>query len=597
MKKQKLVTLSLIILICLIGFRVSFFAQAEVRQSTINYLANGPQDAWVTQGLAAAGRDNLDLSYLADFNGQSANEFARTILAVAAARQNPMAFNGQDLVNGLLSYRNNQQIGSINLINDDFWGIIALRAAGYSADSPIISESKNFILTAQNNDGSFSYAPQSAGDSNDTAAAIMALLDAGQSAESEEIQAALSYLHAVQNEDGGFAFTNGESDSGSDAWVIAALNKLGIDPQSWQRSEHSPISHLESLILEDGSFRWLSGDAQGNRLMTAYAAVGLAGRSFPVAYFQAPQDGQNLHHLRIEGQSNTICDAEVAGATALDIVENGAEVCDYSYHIQQTDLGPYLDRINNEQAEGESGWLYRVNWISPMVGAADYQLEEGDYVLWAYGNWAIQPLRIQLSASQAELNEEMTAAVYYLNDQSGEWLAASEATVTAGNRTFQTNGEGQAIFSIAERSTLRVYAEKENFIRSQKELLLVGSGQSETVSLTVNIENDGGGGGNALSFIIDTHDLDFGTLRPGAQAERGVRITNTGDLPAYFETIVSGDALLENNIYLDSQPWENFNTVIQNNNTDDIPVVLRVPQDYRGSGVKEGSLVFWAARQ
>ena len=586
-----------ILLIVSLAFGFNF-VMAEVDQQTVNYLSNAQQNAWVTQALKAVGQENLNISYLNDYEGDNATDYAKAVLAVVAAGENPYDYQNQNFVSGLRSYYESQQIGSVNLLNDDFWGIIALRSADELVDSQIIRDSRDFILEAQNQDGGWSYAPNAESDSNDTAAAIMALLEAGQQADSQEIQNALEYLQSVQNEDGGFAFTEGQSDSGSDAWVITALNKLNIDANSWTQEDNTPVSHLQSLMLDDGSFKWLESDEQGSLLMTAFAAVALSGSSYPIAYYQPPED-EGVYHLRIEGSSKTICNAQVEGATALEVLENGAEICDYTYNIQDTDWGPYLNQINNEQAEGNLGWLYWVNWLSPMVGAGDYELEEGDEVLFAFGSWGIQPLRISLSTFEAELNQEVTAQVEYFNGES--WQASAEAIVNVGNSNYQTNQNGQVTFSVGEDATFRVYAEKEGFIRSERAVVVVGFGSQETINLSVNIQDEQAGADEeeqaqdeVISFSVNTNNLSFGDLRPGGQSVRSITVTNNSEASMYLESEVLGDPLFEDNIYLAGELWENFNTVIENEGSTDVSVSLQVPQNYQ-SGVYEGSLVLWAS--
>src|SRR3989344_6368445 len=104
----------------------SLSAWAEVSQAAIDYLAESSQNQWVTQALSAVGAFEFDLAYLDDYEDANANDFAKTILAVVAAGLDPHDFNGQDLVEGLLAYHNNSQLGAVNLLNDDIWGVIAL---------------------------------------------------------------------------------------------------------------------------------------------------------------------------------------------------------------------------------------------------------------------------------------------------------------------------------------------------------------------------------------------------------------------------------------------------------------------------------------
>lgn len=589
MKKRFIIIL---ITVLVLNFGV---ALAEVGQTTINYLLGQTQDQWITMGLAATGQSSLNLGYLSGFEANSANDYSKTILALVSAGQNPYAYNGIDFVSGLESYSQNNQIGSSSLVSDDFWGILALRSAGKESNYSIIQSSKDFILNNQNSDGGWGYAPGSGSDTNDTAAAIMALLDSGLTSASPEIQEAAAYLTAAQNSDGGFPFAPGsESDSGSDAWVIAALNKLGISPTTLSQGSNNPLTHLQLLVLEDGSYRWLIGDLEGNPLMTAYVAVALSGKYYPVDYYEAPVINPTAHHLRIEGASTTYCDADVEAVNALEIVEHGAAICGYTYVIEQTSFGPYLTAINNEAAEGTNGWLYRVNWLSPALGANNYPLEDNDEVLWYFGEWGILPIRISLSDNQIEPGGQTVATVEYYNETS--WSPLSAATIYAGAITAQTNDAGQATLTMPSAGSFEVYAEKDNYIRSPKLSLLVSGEVLQTINMTVNINNAGTPQGS-LSFVVETTDLNFGTANLGENISLPVSITNNGNSALYLEAIVGGDLFFKDYTYLNNVLWENYSDTFAAAETKSVNVALNVPASYGGGGLKQGSLTFWAASQ
>lgn len=623
---KKILNIFLLVAFITLGLPSNFKLEAAVGQATIDYLLRARQSSWITQGLRAAGEANLNLDYLNNWQSQHANDVSKAVLAVVAAGQNPNDFNGQNLVQTLLNYQNNNQLGAVNLINDDDWGIMALRSAGLPIDHAAIVNSKNYILQNQNDDGGWSYQPGSVSSSNNTAAAIMALSEAGLSKNDQVISRALNYIRDFQNDDGGFSDNAGAvSDSASDAWIIAALNKLAIDPATWQRNNRNAVQHLTSLMLNDGSFPYVAGEEQGNPVYTAQAVVALAGKSWPVARIAVQgndDNGNNNHlgdvdaanpgngdqvnqpqHLRIEGANQTICDVDVEAATALAAVERGAGLCGYQYHITQSDFGPYLDRVNNEASEGPNGWMYRVNWVSPQVGAADYNLRAGDYVLWAFGQFPLLPLRLSLSDDAVGLNEEVTATVEYFDEQ--QWLPAVEARVQAGANVYTTNQDGRTILSFPERAAFDVYATKAGLIRSQKQALKIGSGLTDSLDLRVNVENaNPGGGGNGgnnggnqggrLAFEIAMDNLDFGALRPAASASRQVRVSNTGDVGIYLEATVTGDSVFTQGLALDARAWEEYSANLPSQAGSEVSVSLTVPANYQGSGPKQGQLVFWA---
>lgn len=262
------------------------------------YLKSQPADAWITQALIATGETNIlvdNLKSVAEGGFNSTNDYAKTILALAAVGENPTTFSEIDYVAKLKTYYDGVQMGDATLLNDDIWSILAF-ASIKKADSPEAAAAKEFLLTNQNADGGWGYMVGGSSGTNDTAAAIMALREMGLDAGSAVITNAVAFLHARQNDDGGFLndpIWGTDSDSGSDAWVISAIYKIGQDPATWTKNGNNPLAHLRLLQDNaDGGFWWVdpSGSpAFNNKAMTAFAVIALAGKSFPVGFYEIPQ--------------------------------------------------------------------------------------------------------------------------------------------------------------------------------------------------------------------------------------------------------------------------------------------------------------------
>ena len=162
------------------------------QQSSDGSIGGFGTSAWVTMAIAAAGEDPHDwrigsnpsiVDYLAD-NAASAGlvtDYARMILAITAANENPTSFGGVNFVAQLKASCSAGQIGDSSVLNDDFWGVMALIAAGESPSSEVVANSVAFIKSNQNGDGGWSWGAGGASDVDDTAAAIMALVSAGES--------------------------------------------------------------------------------------------------------------------------------------------------------------------------------------------------------------------------------------------------------------------------------------------------------------------------------------------------------------------------------------------------------------------------------
>ncbi len=269
-------------------FLKPFLAYAGVPEA-VNYLKNQTLDDWIVQALAAAG-ENIDPTPLQSFGGSSANDYSKRILSLVAAGQNPTTYTGINLVQSLKNFANGGQLGNPALLNDDTWGIMALRSAGLPATDSVIKNSVQYLLTNQNTDGGWSWGVGFDSDTNSTAAVLMALAEVGYTASDSFVQAGVSYLTSQQNSDAGWPYQLPcywpgceASDSASTAWVVSALNKLNLNAASWIKSGVKPQDFLLSLQTADGSFKWQAGDTAGSAGMTAYALIALMGKSYPVA--------------------------------------------------------------------------------------------------------------------------------------------------------------------------------------------------------------------------------------------------------------------------------------------------------------------------
>ncbi len=332
MKRKILVVLLPISLFALFSFaflpRTVSETQSEV-DKVVGYLKFQPQDPWTAMALAANGEANIDLSGLQSVpdSQKSATTYAKYILALTANGKNPTNFGQENYVEKLKGYFNNNQFGDENLLNDDAWAILALGSIGQE-NLAQVQKAKDFILSHQNSDGGWGYNVGGNSDTNDTSSAIMALLEAGIDNSSSAIQKAVAYLKTSQNDDAGFSYSAGSlSDSCSDSWVMSAIYKLGQDPSNanWLKNNKTVKDSLLSLQDTEGGFWWQTkGD---NKFCSAFAAVALLHQAYPV------QSKYNLHNVRIEGAQKNICDSQVYGGTAMDLIIAGAKKCGYAYSI------------------------------------------------------------------------------------------------------------------------------------------------------------------------------------------------------------------------------------------------------------------------
>ncbi|MDP2812268.1 MAG: prenyltransferase/squalene oxidase repeat-containing protein [bacterium] len=558
---------------------------------SVSYLQSQSQNAWITQALSASGVSNPDISYL-DYSSTDLMTVIKNILVLSATDSQ----NYEKIENFISVIEQNftdGQLGSVDLLNDDFWGLMALASVG---ETEHIDSIKNYILSHQNSDGGWSWSTTFSSDSNDTAAAIMALLDAGFNQSSPEIVKALDYLKSVQNEDGGLAYdVDSQSDGASSAWVISALNKAGLSASTWIIGDKNPISFLQSLEQSDGSYLWMPSDSQGSAMITAYSLVALSGKSYPVNYIDLPVEEPIVsgHKLRIEGPDNTICLASnIEANNILDLLIAGASVCNYTYTLENSAYGTYVSSIDGIEAQGMNGWQYFVDWHSGMVAAADYQLVANEEVLWAYGGWPLYPGKISVTSQRIEAGESITISSQYFDGNS--WQIWPNAPLKLSESDYQTDSAGQLNLPLTSDGVYPLYANFDSeHIRSEKFFISVGSGISQTVDLLVNIESNGGGG-DLVSFSVSQSSIDFGTLRAGQSAETIINLENTGNVDIYIEASILGDNVFTDYTKLSQVLWTDFNLDLATAQNKPVNVALSVPTDFATSGQKNGQLIFWA---
>lgn len=606
----------------------------RAQQGTDGKISDFSTSAWTVMAIAAAGEDphnwKIDtnpsiVDYLSANAGSasSATDSSRMILAIVAAGEDPTNFGGIDFLSLLEASYDGTQIGDVSFINDDIWGIMALVAAGKTTtSSTALQGSVAFLLNNQNTDGGWSWGAGQDSDVDDTAAAIMALISAGQSSNSTPITDALAYIKSMQMANGGFE-SWGETNSATDSWGIAGIAAAGHNPIStaWQSTGgYDPIDDLLSFQNVDGSFNWTAATPSNKALMTSYALIALLGTPYPVAVLspQPPQQGVTVS-VRVEGQNatiwsgmvtvheSTIIDSggtphEFTQPTALGALNEAAQVGGFSYVVTDSAYGLYIQSIGGEEPSGLAGWMYRVDYYSPMVGAADFILDQttppdpphGE-VLFVYAEWGQAPLRVEVNDTTPGVGDTFTITVTEYDDDTGTWSLVEGATVHA-DHSYTTGAEGTVAITIDSDLTVEVYAEKDGCIRSNRIDVVVGEGSTQPgddaeVTMITNIIP-------AISFSVSPENIDFGDLGPrDISTIQVVTITNEGAWSLLITATVTdtADGLYVDGLEIDSVMWNAFGTTVSRNGTTDCSVTLSVPETYTNTGSQGGTIIFWAA--
>lgn len=219
--------------------------------------------AWAALGLRASGRapERPAGSFLRNAPVSDATDLALRVLALRALGESPEPF----LERLQRQRRRDGRIGS--LVNSTIWGVLALPKGERAA--------VRYLLRQQRRNGGWSWLPNGAADSNDTAAAIQALRWSG--VRGRPIRRGLAFIRRLTAKSGGVRLTPGrEPDAQSTAWAIQAHVAAGVKPPP------AAFRFLASLRRPDGAYRYSRRYAVTPTIVTAQVLPALARKPYPL---------------------------------------------------------------------------------------------------------------------------------------------------------------------------------------------------------------------------------------------------------------------------------------------------------------------------
>jgi hypothetical protein len=342
---------------------------------------------WAVMAITAAGQNPESwkaggqslIDYLANqasenLEDDKATDWERSILAIVAANHSPYDFGSIDYIARVKAFYDGTQMGDPDLLNDDVWGILALKTV--SPVTAMISNMALYLIDHQNSDGGWGWGIGVESDVDNTAATISALLAAGESQDSEAITTAVAYLQSQQQSNGGF-YSQGTTNAGVDAWAIRAISDLGQSPldEAWQVGQKNPLIHLLSLQDTDGSFKWTSSQKSKPEWMTSYALISLlparwpADSAAPVIGLLSPASGSTS-----SGASKTISAVISDAISGIDVdnsqmlldgiaVEAQVTTSKISYAASKLSIGSHTVKITISDRAGnstEKEWSFKL---------------------------------------------------------------------------------------------------------------------------------------------------------------------------------------------------------------------------------------------
>ena len=146
--------------------------------------------------------------------------------------------------------------------------------------------------------------------------------------------------------------------------------------------------------------------------------------------------------IRVEGKTQSIFGSSqptVRADNALQALDAASVAGEFYYLVTAASFGNYVSQIGKYPAAASSGWVFKVNGVSPPVGADQVALKDGDTVLWYWAEFGDTGGPPTLDLRRLPANCYLAASV----DDKGTRKAAAGATLVVDGRRVRTNATGR----------------------------------------------------------------------------------------------------------------------------------------------------------
>jgi len=141
--------------------------------------------------------------------------------------------------------------------------------------------------------------------------------------------------------------------------------------------------------------------------------------------------------IRVEGKTTTIFGATqptVTAENALQALDVASTAGEFYYGTTTAEFGTYVSQIGKYAAAASAGWVFKVNGVSPPVGADKVVLKDGDVILWYYATFGAAGGPPTLELKRLPANCYVVESV----TDAGKRTRAAAATLVADGKRFQT---------------------------------------------------------------------------------------------------------------------------------------------------------------
>lgn len=405
-------------------------------------------------------------------NVTNSNEAAGIIIGSILLEKNPYKFGNSNVVEDLIA-KQDQENGNFSTLWGDPWAMIALDLMDAKYDKEKLI---HFILSKQSATGMF-------GDADATGWILTALSPYYNERQdvTDAINAAVEYIHEYYQNNNDVPGQMFAANSNSTASIIMGLAATGENLYStkWTTEEGNILEQfMDSYQQKNGSFWWQQEQAGAIAMSTDQSVLALStviqGESI---FVQLKGHSQGLKKnttvsVRVEGINETSYpeqDVQVETfadkPTALEATKQALN--DASIHFE--DRHGYISSImGDEEAsfDGWDGWQYMVNDVYPDVYADDYEIKEGDKIVWFYGNVGhiYQGVDLADEIEKLTLIPTITTSSEIYEDKEIEVKVTSTYNVYAEDYSLVKENERTTIKDAIVHFNGKTYATEENGI-------------------------------------------------------------------------------------------------------------------------------------
>jgi len=140
--------------------------------------------------------------------------------------------------------------------------------------------------------------------------------------------------------------------------------------------------------------------------------------------------------VRVEGKTQTIfgaVNAPLKADNALHALDVASVAGEFHYALTASSFGDYVSQVGKYAAAGNTGWAFKVNGVSPPVGADQVVLKDGDSVLWYFATFGPAGGPPTLELKRLPGNCYVVESV----DDAGKRTRARGATLVTGAKRFR----------------------------------------------------------------------------------------------------------------------------------------------------------------